>query len=73
MPKEQKINVNQEDVTRNGHTVSVLSINKTELGYIEQQDDRFLAYQAGETEPNRFKTMDDAVNFLIAEFHLHHS
>ncbi|WP_179395205.1 DUF2969 family protein [Lacticaseibacillus absianus] len=73
MAKEQKIMVQQEDVTRNGHTVSVLTVNKNEIGYVETEEKRFLAYQAGQTKPNRFKTMDDAVNFLIAEYHLHHS
>ncbi|MGO3583310.1 MAG: DUF2969 domain-containing protein, partial [Lacticaseibacillus paracasei] len=26
---------------------------------------------AGSTKPNRFKTLDAAVNALIAEYHLH--
>lgn len=73
MAKEQNIMVQQEDVERNGHTVSVLSVNRQEIGYIETQDTRFLAYLAGSDKPNRFKTLADATNFLIAEFHLHRS
>lgn len=73
MAKEQKIQVVQEDVTRNGHTVSVLTVNKNEIGYVETVVGRFNAYLAGESRANHFKSMDDAVNFLISEFHLHHS
>ncbi|WP_225047103.1 DUF2969 family protein [Lacticaseibacillus kribbianus] len=73
MAKEQKIMVQQEDVTRNGHTVSVLTVAKNEIGYVETIENRFLAYIAGQTSANRFKTMDDAVAFLISEYHLHHS
>ncbi|WP_461215076.1 DUF2969 domain-containing protein [Lacticaseibacillus sp. GG6-2] len=73
MAKEQKIQVVQEDVTRNGHTVSVLTVNKQEIGFVETVGERFNAYLAGNTSANHFKSMDDAVNFLIAEYHLHHS
>jgi len=71
MAKEQNIKVNLEEVQRNGHTVSVLTLGKQELGFIEPTDDRFTAYVAGNTDPNRFKAFDDAVNFLISEYHLH--
>ncbi|WP_125702979.1 DUF2969 family protein [Lacticaseibacillus daqingensis] len=73
MGKEQKITVQQEEVTRNGHTVSVLTVNKNEIGFVETEEKRFLAYLAGSSNANRFKTMDDAVSFLISEYHLHHS
>jgi len=73
MAKEQNIKVNLEEVQRNGHTVSVLNLGKQELGYIESEEARFTAYVAGNTAPNRFKQFDDAVNFLISEYHLHRS
>ena len=58
MAKEKNIKVAQMDETRNGHTVSVLRIGDQ-------------AYVAGSNKPNRFKNIDDAVNALIAEYHLH--
>ncbi|MCG4282657.1 DUF2969 domain-containing protein [Lacticaseibacillus saniviri] len=73
MAKEQKIKVALDDVTRNGRTVSVLILGKQEIGYIESEGDKFAAYLAGNTTANRFKNIDDAVNFLISEYHLHHS
>ena len=72
MAKDQKIPVNQNDVTRNGHTVSVLTVGKYEIGYIEEVDAKFIAYLNGSSQPNHFKTMDDAVDFLISDYHLHH-
>ncbi|MFD1432406.1 DUF2969 domain-containing protein [Lacticaseibacillus yichunensis] len=71
MAKEQRISVTEEEVTRNGHTVTVLTVGKNEIGYIQTEEDRFLAYVAGATTAHRFKTMDDATNFLISEYHLH--
>lgn len=73
MAKEQKIQVVQEDVTRNGHTVSVLTVNKNEIGFVETEGERFNAFLAGNNRANHFKSMDDAVSFLISEYHLHHS
>ncbi|KRN25093.1 DUF2969 family protein [Lacticaseibacillus camelliae] len=73
MPKEQKITVNQEDVTRNGHTVSVLTLGKNEIGYVAPEEDgkHFNAFLAGDAKPHRQKTMDAAVAFLLSEYHLH--
>ena len=67
MAKEKNIKVAQMDETRNGHTVSVLRIGDQEIGFIEPDGTRF----AGSNKPNRFKNIDDAVNALIAEYHLH--
>ncbi|KMO46267.1 DUF2969 domain-containing protein [Lacticaseibacillus rhamnosus] len=71
MAKEKNIKVAQMDETRNGHTVSVLKIGDQEIGFIEPDGTRFAAYVAGSNKPNRFKNIDDAVNALIAEYHLH--
>lgn len=71
MAKERNIKVTQADETRNGHTVSVLKIGDREIGFIEPDGKRFSAFVAGSTKPNRFKTLDAAVNALIAEYHLH--
>lgn len=72
MSKKNEILVNQEEVTRNGHTVSVLTVGKHEIGYVEPEEKRFIAYLAGSSQPNRFKTEADAVDFLISDYHLHH-
>ena len=71
MAKERNIKVTQADETRNGHTVSVLKIGDREIGFIEPDGTRFSAFVAGSTKPNRFKTLDAAVNALIAEYHVH--
>lgn len=73
MAKEQRIQVKEEEVTRNGHTVTVLTVGKNEIGFIEEAGDRFLAFVAGQTGSTRYRTMDTAVSALIAEYHLHHS
>ena len=62
MAKEKNIKVAQMDETRNGDQ---------EIGFIEPDGTRFAAYVAGSNKPNRFKNIDDAVNALIAEYHLH--
>ncbi|MDN5591782.1 MAG: DUF2969 domain-containing protein, partial [Lacticaseibacillus paracasei] len=48
-----------------------LKIGDREIGFIEPDGTRFSAFVAGSTKPNRFKTLDAAVNALIAEYHLH--
>ncbi|WP_338215119.1 DUF2969 family protein [Lacticaseibacillus salsurivasis] len=73
MAKEQKITVQQEEVTRNGHTVSVLTVGKVEIGYIEPEADgkHFQGFVAGSMQGNRFKNLADAENYLLSEYHLH--
>ena len=41
------------------------------VAQMDETRTRFAAYVAGSNKPNRFKNIDDAVNALIAEYHLH--
>ncbi|KRM87872.1 hypothetical protein FD19_GL000149 [Lacticaseibacillus thailandensis DSM 22698 = JCM 13996] len=59
------------DEQRDGQSVSVLSMGQQELGYVRPDGDRFVAVVSAGAETDRFRNEDDAVNFLIATFHLH--
>ena len=71
MTKERKINISMDSVKRNGRDVSVLSIGKKEIGYIEPDGAKFNAVEVDTDLSQNFKTEDEAVNFLIANYHLH--
>lgn len=72
MAKERKIEISMDKVKRGGQEVSVLNIGKKEIGFIEPQGAKFNAVILGSDLNQAFKTEDEAVNYLIATYHLHH-
>ena len=71
MGKERKIKISMDSVQRGGKTVSVFNIGSKEIGSIEPDGSKFKAYVAGTDNAQLFKTEDEAVNYVIATYHLH--
>lgn len=71
MGKERKIKISMDSVQRSGQTVSVFNIGNKEIGSIEPDGSKFKAYVAGADNAQLFKTEDEAVNYVIATYHLH--
>lgn len=72
MAKERKIEISMDQVKRGGQMVSVLNIGKKEIGFIEPEGAKFNAVLVGAGQSQQFKSEDEAVNYLIATYHLHH-
>ncbi len=68
--KNDTVNLVLEEETRHGATVQVLRLAKKEIGYIAHENDRCVAYMNGVQIGNQ-KTLDDAIQTLITEYHLH--
>ena len=69
--KEANINLNLSEEVRDGETVSVLREGTHVLGYVHQVNKRFEAVSGEKPVGAKQKTLDDALQELIADLHLH--
>lgn len=68
--KADNINLVLEEEKRHGIDIQVLRLAKREIGYITHDNDRYMAYMNGVQISNQ-KTLDDAIQAIITEYHLH--
>ncbi|KRM58003.1 DUF2969 domain-containing protein [Secundilactobacillus malefermentans] len=69
--KNRPIEVNIEEREDGDITVTDVLIGESKIGEVRPADDRFDASLEGES-PMRYKTLDEAVESLLKEYHLHH-